>query len=883
MRRLILRSFQSPGDIVMLTAAVRDLHTAHPQQFQTDVRTAADSIWDYNPFITKLSEGTPGVEVLDMHYPLVHESNHRPYHFIHGFAQFLEGQLGIKIPITRFSGDIHLSPTEKSVPLSDDLRVQLPERYWIMMAGGKYDFTAKWWNPASYQKLVDHFQGRISFVQCGESGHWHPPLTGVVNLVGMTTTRQFIRLVHHADGVICPVTFAMHLAAAVETPPGRPQQRACVVIAGGREPAHWEAYTHHQYISTNGMLACCQTGGCWKSRCQLVGDGDTKDRHDLCEQPVQIADDLGIPSCMEMISAEDVIRRVEMYYQGGLITRKLSIEERPNTTSVINHDISHNGSGKANSPAPEIANTEPVTTVAPVVCLAQPPQSRISVSFHHGLGDCVYFAHMIPLYIQRGHQIEVECTPDKALIFEAAGAMTTPHAIRSHPWGYPSNWTHTGQGHSWQGSKMGHNLTESPLPHIGTQADLWDEYVDSRVDVLSRLSEECIARVEQWFEALVRPIVLFHSRGNTSQDRKSIPNETAEAFYREFVERCDGTLVLLDWDNRVPRIASARVRHLSEFGKCQLDSLLAMIDQADLMIGVDSGPLHTARFTNTPTIGIWLPGHYPTTYTLPRREQLNVVLADHTHQWNRFKRIPWNILEHPGSSFEASRLVEICRSMLSAPRYLGKADLAADVQLRQFVREFCRWQGGSSSLANYWDRNRSFDIALRELSARCQGKPLIVETGTIRSEEDWSGAGFSTYLFGSYLYRRGGRLHSVDLNPFNVSFARNWTGVFGDTVTVHERDSLAFLSEFNEGKIDLLYLDSLDATEARHAEHAFRELELSLPKLHDKSLVIFDDTPWNGGKFTGKGAIAVPWLIEQGWKVLYAGYQVVMASNRDGS
>ena len=33
MRTLVLRNFQSPGDIVMLTAAVRDLHRAHPDEF----------------------------------------------------------------------------------------------------------------------------------------------------------------------------------------------------------------------------------------------------------------------------------------------------------------------------------------------------------------------------------------------------------------------------------------------------------------------------------------------------------------------------------------------------------------------------------------------------------------------------------------------------------------------------------------------------------------------------------------------------------------------------------------------------------------------------------------------------------------------------------
>ncbi len=37
-RRLILRSFQSPGDILMLTAAVRDLHAAALARFHTDVR-----------------------------------------------------------------------------------------------------------------------------------------------------------------------------------------------------------------------------------------------------------------------------------------------------------------------------------------------------------------------------------------------------------------------------------------------------------------------------------------------------------------------------------------------------------------------------------------------------------------------------------------------------------------------------------------------------------------------------------------------------------------------------------------------------------------------------------------------------------------------------
>jgi ADP-heptose:LPS heptosyltransferase len=155
-------------------------------------------------------------------------------------------------------------------------------------------------------------------VQCGERSHWHPGLENVIDLVGKTDIRQFVRLMYHAEGVVCPVTFAMHLAAAVETKPGRPRNRPCVVIAGGREPPHWEAYPFHQFISTVGALDCCEHGGCWKSRCQAVGDDDPKDS-DLCERPVSVSDNLRIPRCMHIIRPEDVIRRIELYYKGGAL------------------------------------------------------------------------------------------------------------------------------------------------------------------------------------------------------------------------------------------------------------------------------------------------------------------------------------------------------------------------------------------------------------------------------------------------------------------------------------------------------------------------------------------------------------------------------------
>ena len=74
-----------------------------------------------------------------------------------------------------------------------------------------------------------------------------------------------------------------------------------MVVAGGREPPHWEAYPHHQFIHVNGDLSCCDAGGCWKARCQKIEDGDEKNRS-LCLFPIAVRDDLRIPLCMHMIT-----------------------------------------------------------------------------------------------------------------------------------------------------------------------------------------------------------------------------------------------------------------------------------------------------------------------------------------------------------------------------------------------------------------------------------------------------------------------------------------------------------------------------------------------------------------------------------------------------
>jgi len=309
MRKLILRNHQSPGDIVMLTAAVRDLHIAYPNRFITDVRTPCPALWEHNSYITAIADDDPDAEVIECHYPLIHHSNTRPVHFVEAFTDFLSRKLELPIPSAAFKGDIHLSNDEKSWISQVQEITGNAEPFWLLASGGKFDFTIKWWSPERYQQVVDALQGRVQFVQIGEKGHHHPPLNGVIDLRGKTDLRQLVRLVYHATGVLTPVSLLMHLAAAVEVKPGTTKGRAGVVIAGGREPVNWEAYPQHQFLHTIGALSCCKTGGCWRSRTLPLGDGDDKD------QPINRCVDVvgSLPRCMDMITVNDVVRHIEYY------------------------------------------------------------------------------------------------------------------------------------------------------------------------------------------------------------------------------------------------------------------------------------------------------------------------------------------------------------------------------------------------------------------------------------------------------------------------------------------------------------------------------------------------------------------------------------------
>lgn len=294
---LILKTWEPlcPGDEVVFTAVVKAIQSVYSDRFRIAVRSVVPDMWHGNPRLT-LERELVNPRLIKFGFD-VHRKPRQ--HFAQMWADSIGDQLGVSIPVDDPRGDLYLSDAEREWPadlLSDR------ERYWLLNAGSKSDCQVKRYPDAYWQVVVDGLAGRVRLVRTGhpatpDGHHVQPALSGVIDLVGRTSGRDLIRLVHHAQGVITPISYPMHLAAAL----GRP----CVVVAGGREPP--EVWGYPGQIGLRIDLPCnARTGGCWKSHLVLV----PKRESDLCLAPSSVGG-VACAACMEAIPPSAVIRVVE--------------------------------------------------------------------------------------------------------------------------------------------------------------------------------------------------------------------------------------------------------------------------------------------------------------------------------------------------------------------------------------------------------------------------------------------------------------------------------------------------------------------------------------------------------------------------------------------
>jgi len=506
-----------------------------------------------------------------------------------------------------------------------------------------------------------------------------------------------------------------------------------------------------------------------------------------------------------------------------------------------------------------------------------PSQNPIDVSFPHGLGDCVYFAHQIPLYTSRGHRFRVQCAPDKAFLFRACeGIEVIPKKVGfpAHSWQHGPSLKSVCSSNFFYANKAACNISRNPMPNIGLiDRSLWDEFCSIEIKLRQFASAEDKALISRMIEPLPRPIILLHTKGNTSSEAKDIDDDTTVKLYLELLDRTDGTLILLDWDQRVPKLRHGRVRHmLDDLGRLTVPQLVGLIDESDLVIGIDSGSGHVSRFTDTPTLIVWFE-HHPGAFSLPRGNHAHLVPKARFHQENVMLRTQYNIIECEGSRVGVKDIAKVAIQMLTGPRYFDRAKLGSDVLLRQFIES---WTNGgfSGNQRSFVDRHKSFSL-LTDYLISLKRPFRMLETGTIRAKEDWRGAGYSTYLF-SYLARElGGHLTSVDIEPAHCAFANVELDEFKDSLTITNENSINFIRNAVPG-IDLLYLDSMDCYVEGHERHGLAEAMAGHDKVNPGGLIAFDDTVYGEGRFHGKGALGVPWLLERGFSIEFSGHQIIL-------
>ena len=177
-------------------------------------------------------------------------------------------------------------------------------------------------------------------------------------------------------------------------------------------------------------------------------------------------------------------------------------------------------------------------------------------------------------------------------------------------------------------------------------------------------------------------------------------------------------------------------------------------------------------------------------------------------------------------------------------------------------------------------------------------RPVLIEIGTTR--EEVSGQG-STRQFTGFCMAHDVDFITVDMDPHNAEMARE---VFGSMKCTH-CDAIAmkgedYLRSYN-GPLDFVFLDAYDFDHGKHSElrqsrykqflgsrideqHCHQmHLECAqtlVEKLSTRGVVCIDDTWLEDGRWTAKGTLAVPYLLENGFELLEARHRAVLMGRR---
>jgi ADP-heptose:LPS heptosyltransferase len=289
-KKIILFNFQGLGDVVVLTAAVRDLKLTYPH-LQLNICTSYDDVFLNNPHISnvKLEDNDAECYYVDFRsYPYWDHAQASYPHFLGSMHKSVMYETGLSYNISSLLPNLYVTKQEIETVRQ---KFKLNRPYWIINAGYRnhedIDGSLKWWGNKNYQEVVNKFKDQIQFVQIGSDKDNHPELTNVKSLIGKTSIREFIILIYDCFGTFGPISAHVHMAAAFNKP--------SVIIGGGFEDFVLTKYPKQRLIHSIGLLSCCQDTGCWNGHKQAV-----------CNNRIN-----NICKCMTLIRPQQVIQDIE--------------------------------------------------------------------------------------------------------------------------------------------------------------------------------------------------------------------------------------------------------------------------------------------------------------------------------------------------------------------------------------------------------------------------------------------------------------------------------------------------------------------------------------------------------------------------------------------
>jgi hypothetical protein len=177
-----------------------------------------------------------------------------------------------------------------------------------------------------------------------------------------------------------------------------------------------------------------------------------------------------------------------------------------------------------------------------------------------------------------------------------------------------------------------------------------------------------------------------------------------------------------------------------------------------------------------------------------------------------------------------------------------------------------------------YNRAVGFDIIFRLLLNQKRTNFSIVETGTLRTPDNWVD-GQSARLFTEFVDQYGGNVRSVDIDADACQAARDH--IKSKNFSVANSDSVTWLTQRTDlDQVDLFYLDSWDVdwnNDTASAEHHLREFQAIESYLKPGCVVALDDNSrWSNNYCrTGKGRRVVEYLYDQGHLPIYDEYQII--------